>query len=193
MTTVEMKRALRAATLGLIFGLFSLHATAQAPVDDPGYVDFGAVSSLLGQAPEVNINFGSAMLSVFAQGMRESDSTLADLLGGLRGLRVMVFENVSGPVAREYAEATALELAATGWEQALTVRETDTNVDLFLRSANDEIRGLAIMVTETDGSAVFINVVGRLDPATLGRLLSGSGVNLDSLGALAEQMGLKSQ
>ena len=193
MKTVEMKRALVATVAGLILALAWVPASSQAPADEPGYVDFSDLSSLLGQPPEVNINFGSAMLGVFAAGLRESDADLADLLGALRGLRVMVFENVTGPAARDYAEATALKLGAAGWEAALTVRETSTNVDFYLRSVNDEIRGLAMMVTETDGTAVFINVVGRLDPSALGKLIGGTGLNLEALGALAEQMGVTGQ
>lgn len=183
MNRVERKIAATALFAALTLGTGS--ALAQSPIDDPGYVDFGSLSTQLGATPQVNLNFGGAMLALFAEGVRESDSNLADLLGGLSGLRVTVFENVDAATARPFAADLADRLTAGGWEPAMNVRDSDTYVDLLLRTSDNKVRGLALMVTEESGTAVFINVVGQLDPAAVGRLISGAGLDSSALNALA--------
>lgn len=163
-------------------------SVAQTLADDPGYVDFDPVTVIIGHSPKVNLNFGPAMLALFTETLRETDPDVSELVANLKSLRVMVFEDVDGTRIREFAVATAGELGAAGWEPALTVRDDGTAVDLFLRTTENQIRGLAMMLTEEDGSAVFINVVGGLDPASLGRLIGGTGIDLGALGNLAGQI-----
>jgi hypothetical protein len=50
------------------------------------------------------------------------------------------------------------------------VREGEERVDILLKLKNDSIVGLVIFVVSPEGEAVFVNIVGELDPALLGRL-----------------------
>ncbi len=186
----RVERTITAAALGAVLALGTGPVLAQAPTNEPGYVDFSVLSGQMGATPEVNLNFGGAMLGMFAEGLRESDPDLADLLGGLTGLRVTVYEDVDAEAVRPHAADLATRLTGQGWEAAMNVRDDSTHVDMLMRTGDNRIRGLALIVTEASGSAVFINVVGDLDPAAMGRLISGTGMNLnitEALGALAQQ------
>lgn len=174
-----------ALACGLVFAGASV---AQSLADDPGFVDFEPVTALVGQPPKVNVNFGPAMLAVLTETLRQSDPEVSELVANLKSLRVMIYEEVDGARMEEFARSMAGELGGVGWEPALTVRDEGTAVDLFLRSSEGQIRGLTMMVVESAGTAVFINIVGGLDPAGLGRLIGGTGLNLGALGALTGQL-----
>ncbi|NKI35243.1 DUF4252 domain-containing protein [Wenzhouxiangella sp. XN79A] len=159
--------------LAILFWL-PLAGTAFAQADAPGQVDLEPVKTLFGASPKVNINFGSAMMRGFAEGFRETNGPIADLVGSVSGLRVMVFEDVDGSRASDFVARTTASLAGDGWTPAVEVRDGDDQIDIYMKESTDVIDGIVLMVTEAgNGDAVFINIFGALDPVFIGQTLGG--------------------
>jgi hypothetical protein len=166
----------------LIPVLLFLISTAPVTAQDErvGKIDLSPMADAIGTTPTVNINFGPAMMRGFAESMRGNSPELADVIASISGLRLMVFEDVDGSLARERVVETTGRLEREGWTPAVEVREDDAQVDLFLNESDQFVEGLVLVVTEQGGSAVFANVYGNLDPVVIGKLI-GSGNALKSL------------
>ncbi|MFU8831386.1 MAG: DUF4252 domain-containing protein [Wenzhouxiangella sp.] len=176
-----MKKAYFSA---LILSLAIL-TSAPALAADSGRIDLAPVAATLGSAPKVNINFGPAMISGFAESMRQSSPQLAEVLTTVSGLRLMVFENVDTGAAESSISAMIDQLNVTGWTAAVTVRDDDTLVDIYLKESADFVDGLVLLLRDGPDTAVIANIHGRLDPVTVGQLIGGGkamdGFSLDGL------------
>ncbi len=150
----------------------------------PGYVDFGDLSALDGGEPTVEISLGSALLSFLAAATREEDAELADTLGKLRSIRLTVFEVApeSFDEARARAERVGRELEARAWDPAVVVKSEGRTIRMYLKLVEDRVAGMAVMIIEPGEEAVFMNIVGEIDPAQLGRVASKFGVSIEDLG-----------
>jgi hypothetical protein len=132
-----------------------------------------------GLEPKVNINFGPAMMAGFAESMASANPDLSTVLGGIQGLRLMVFEDLSD--TRELAsqiDSAVAELIDSGWNRAIQVKEDGEQVDLFMIESDQFVTGMVLMVRETSDTAVLANIHGEMDPVLVGRLV-GSGKLFD--------------
>lgn len=161
--------SLTLATALLAGGLIS-PLTLQAQDRAPGYIDFGkfVAPSSGGQFVEVNIQSQLIALAVRLAEKHEPD--VADLLRGLKAVRVNVVgvddENREDLVARLHRIRG--ELDEKGWQRLVTVQEKQQDVGIYLKSKSDgAIDGLVVTVIDGKKEAVFINVVGSIDPDKL--------------------------
>lgn len=147
----------------------------------PGYVDFGNLTELFGQEPKVEVMLGGPLVTFLAEASRQEDPELAKMLDGLTAISVNVYELDQGDAqaARDRVEQLAGRLSDQQWQRTVKVNEEDSRVQMFMRTDGDQIAGLALMVLGGDSEAVFINVVGNVDPAALGKLASKFGVSAD--------------
>ena len=151
--------------------------------EQPGYVDFGDLSAISAKAPEVEISLGGALLRFLGAAVAEEDQELADTLGKLRSIRISVFELQPEDLADASARAIAIskQLEADGWESAVVVNSDDTLIRMYMKTFQDKVAGMTVMVIEPESEAVFINIVGEIDPAQLGRVTNKFGVSLEGL------------
>jgi hypothetical protein len=171
---------------------------AQALIQDPGFVDFDRLGVDPAEAT-LEINLEGALIRLVAEAMRGEDGGFAELLSGIKAIRVLSFsweEEASQPggaatsSARrskvrsilERAGTAARELSDDGWRPVFRVREGGDHIDLYLREVGDAIAGVWVVVAEDGESVTMVNIVGHLDPAQLGRL--GSSLRIDPLEAL---------
>lgn len=168
--------------------LLLLLAVAGAVADDalegqPGYVDFGDLSALDGGEPSVEISLGGALLGFLAAATREEDSELADTLGKLRSIRVTVFEVAPENVAeaRDRADKISRDLEARDWDPAVVVKSKEQTIRMYMKLLEGRVAGMAVMMIEPGSEAVFMNIVGEIDPAQLGRVASKFGVSIEDL------------
>lgn len=149
----------------------------------PGYVDFGNLTELFGEEPKVEVMLGGPLVTFLAEASRQEDPELAKMLEGLTAISVNVYELGEGDreAARERVSTLARRLGDEQWQRTVKVTEGDSRVHMFMKTDGDQIAGLALMVLGGDTEAVFINVVGDVDPAALGKLAGKFGVsaNLD--------------
>lgn len=176
-----MKITLPALLLSLVLPFLAFNIQAA----DNGRVDLNAVAESLGASPKVNVNFGPAMMAGFAETMRQANPELADVLGGVAGLRVMVFEGVDTGSAEPQVRGILDELGTRGWTPAVTIEDGDTRINLLLLESDTSVNGLVMLLRDGGDTAVLANVHGMLDAVMIGRMIGsaqgGQGFDLQGL------------
>ena len=176
-----MKRLLMSKlVIGLFCTLLALPVMAQE--DElkslAGYVDFGDLSATYGE-PKITINLGGTMLN-FVSMMSSSESPeTSEMISKLKGIRVQIYElddNVDA--ARDQFGKTKSNLKSSGWEPIVQVNEDDEQVLVYMKMENGNMEGMTVMVVDED-EAVFVNVIGQLNPAELGKVMDSFDVDVD--------------
>lgn len=171
--------------IGLFCTLLSLPVMAQEDElkDLPGYVDFGDLTALYGE-PKIIINLGGTMLN-FVSMMSSSESPeTADLISKLKGIRVMIFsldknagEQDAGAAKNQFSEVKS-KLKSSGWEPIVQVNEDDEQVLIYMKMVDGNMQGITVMVVDEE-EAVFVNVIGQLNPAELGKVMEVLDMDMD--------------
>ncbi|MEM9305144.1 MAG: DUF4252 domain-containing protein [Pseudomonadota bacterium] len=156
---------------------------ASAQSDQPGYVDFGDLTGTVGVEPAVEVSLGPALLRFLTETVRQEEPELAQALGGLRGIRLNVFQLDESGVANAQKRTRNIveRLEADAWEPAVSVRSEDTMVHMYMKMVDDRVAGMTVLTIDEGGEALFMNIVGEIDPAQLGRVASRFGVDLDDI------------
>ena len=153
-------------------------AQEDALKDFPGYVDFGELSSVFGD-PTVQISVGESLLGLVSSLSASEDPEAAELFRRLNGVRVNVFETesmVDG--AFDLVKAVSASLSSLGWESVVTVNSDDEQVRIFMMINNGQVEGITVMAVE-ETEAVFVNVIGSINPEELGKVMENFDIELD--------------
>ncbi|MDH3215636.1 MAG: DUF4252 domain-containing protein [Candidatus Krumholzibacteria bacterium] len=162
----------------VIIGAVMLSMPALSAPDDEyksfrGYVDFGELSIFEKVEPKVEVFIKGPLLKLCREAVKNEEPDLASALDNVKLIRVHVFP-MEDAYADDLAKSTkklAAKLEKKGWEIAVRVREENENVYVYmLPGKNEDIDGLVVMVVEDDQQAVFVNIVGTIDPEQIGRL-----------------------
>lgn len=133
-----------------------------------GTVDFGSFAPAAGKE-YVEINLKPALIKFAAKIVAKDDPEAAELLRNIDGVRVHVVgldeSNRATTVTRMNEIRSAL--AGSGWEQMVTVKQTDEkggdDVAIFVKTADDEaIAGVVVTVLSNKGEAVLVNIAGNI-------------------------------
>ncbi len=172
-----MKRIL----IALACAFLALPAVAQeeALKDLPGFVDFGEMNSVYGE-PKVNISIGGAMLGFVAAMARNSNPEAAAIFSKLKGVRVSVYniEDVGAEAALAQVNHVKGTLQGLNWSPVVQVNEDGEQIQIFMKFDGEIMNGLTLMVVDEE-EAVFINVIGELDPNKLSALMKKFDIDLD--------------
>jgi hypothetical protein len=176
-----MKRLLmNKFVIGLFCTLLALPVIAQEDElkDLPGYVDFGNLSETYGE-PKITINLGGAMLSFVDMASGSDDTGTSDLISKLKGIRVQIYSlDEDTSAARNQFSETKGNLKSSGWEPIVQINEDDEQVLVYMKSVEGNMEGMTVMVVD-DEQAVFVNVIGQLNPAELSQVMKKFDVNVD--------------
>ncbi len=165
----------------LILGLV-LAAPANAQEDAlkglPGYVDFGELQGVYGD-PKVMINLGGSILK-FVGGMTKDDPETAALLDKLKGVRINVYSVDGNPDAALQKVSQVKSMLQSGnWEPIVQVNEEGEQAQIFIKFSGDVMEGLTVMAVDAE-EAVFINIIGQMDPAQLSQMMDNFDVDIDA-------------
>ncbi len=155
-----------------------------------GAFDFSRVPGLPAE-PSVQIDLPAQLLGFVTEAVGPSDPGTAEVLAGLRGVRVLVYEDPQeGGALLETIEAASRMLENEGWQRMVYVNEVDEKVRIYIKLGDDDLAGMTVMVFDAGGEAVFVNVDGSIEPAMLGHLANSFGVGgvLDDLTGLATRV-----
>jgi len=147
----------------------------------PGYVDFEPIVGNMESKVEVFLK--GSLLVLAREAVRDDDPELSDLLSKITYVHVQVFpvDETTASALKEKTRDVAKHLEKKGWEMTIRVREEEEQVLVYLLPGKGgEIQGVVVMVVEDDEDAAFINIVGDINPAEIGKL--GRAFHLDSMG-----------
>jgi hypothetical protein len=176
-----MKRLLKNKfVIGLLCILFALPAIAQE--DElkslAGYVDFGDLSATYGE-PKITINLGGTMLNFVGMMSSSESPETSDLISKLKGIRVQIYSTEDNiDAAKNQFGKTKSYLKSSGWEPIVQVNEVDEQVLVYMKQKDGNMEGMTVMVVD-DEEAVFVNVIGQLNPAELAKVMDNFDVNVD--------------
>ena len=136
----------------------------------PGYVDFDKLSEVYGE-PRVMININGFLLKFIAMASKE-DPEAARVLRNLQGIRVNVYdtEGLMAPAQEQIATVKAM-LEKANWQPAVQVKEPGEEVQIFMKADESGMQGLTVM-TVNEEEAVFINILGNIDPSQLDAVMN---------------------
>ena len=147
-----------------------------------GAFDFDDIPGV-DQEPAVSLDVNSVILGFIREAAREADPATADLLDGLRNIRLRVYHDEEN--TREFnrfIDNVAEELEDSGWLPVMAAQDDGSKVRMHMQMTEQEVSGMTVMAT--DGSeAIFINIDGTVSAADLGRVLAVLPVE-DVLGSL---------
>ena len=173
----------RCFRIGLAIGLGALLALPAVAQEDalkafPGYVDFGELSGTFGE-PTVQISIGESLLNLVGSLSAEEDPEAAELFKKLNGVRVNVFETESmADGAVDLVKDISSKLSSSGWESVVTVNSADEQVRVFMKMNAETVDGITVMALE-ENEAVFVNVIGNINPAEIQRVMKNFDVEID--------------
>lgn len=147
--------------------------------DLPGYIDFGEMSAVYGE-PKVMINIGGSILNFVVKMADEGDGDTADMMKNLKGVRIQVYSTEGQDATAALDQVSTMKgiLSAQNWEPIVQVNEDGEQAQIFLKLSDDQMQGLAVMAVNEE-EAVFINIIGMLDPAQLGQVMDNFDIDID--------------
>jgi hypothetical protein len=173
---MNMKRFLITAFCTVL----ALPAIAQEDAlrDLPGFVDFGEMNSIYGE-PKVNISIGEGLLKLLFPIVKNEDPEVAAIFSRLKGVRVSVYAT-GGDSAAALDQVSRVKntLSALAWSPVVQVNEEGQQVQIFMKMNGEVMDGLTLMAVDGE-EAVFINVIGQLDPEELSQLMGRFDVDLE--------------
>ncbi len=156
----------------------STYANAQ------GEIDFADLSTHYGE-PKVEINLSAGLMKLIGSFANSEDPEIGDILSKLESIKVRVY-NLNGEVSKASStiDQVSSELKADNWETLVTVNNNEENqkVRVFSKSTSNVIDGVVVMVVSPEkdgGEAVFINIVGEIDPEKIGKVAQTLNVDID--------------
>ncbi len=162
----------------LILAAAACGVLAQASAQD--VFRFDSIPGISAQ-PHVQIDLGPALLGFAEAAARQSDPGAADMIAGLRGISVRVYEELAdAPAVLGFVNETGQSLEQQGWERVVFVQDGTDNVRVHALVENGAMVGMTFMVIDSS-DAVFINIDGQIDPVQLGRVAASMGLG-DMLG-----------
>lgn len=165
----------------LLSGLLATGAVAQSTAleEMPGYVNFASLDAIYGE-PRVMINIGGPLMQLLSAAAQSSDDPeVAAMMRDLQGVRINVYDTGgnTAPALEQMNQARAA-LQASDWQPFVQVKEQGEDVQMFTKIAGDKMQGMAIMVVNAE-EAVFLNILGEIDPAHVGRVVEKLDVGVD--------------
>jgi hypothetical protein len=166
--------------IGLLCALFAMPVIAQEDElkNLAGYVDFGDLSASYGE-PKITINLGGTMLNFVGMMSSSESPETSDLISKLKGIRVQIYnidKNIDA--AKSQFGKTKSQLKSSGWEPIVQINEDDEQVLVYMKMTEGHMEGMTVMVVDDD-EAVFVNVIGQLNPAELAKVMDKFDVNVD--------------
>ncbi len=162
------KRILTTSILTLLF-------TVSAYANSKGQIDFADLSSYYGE-PKVEINLSASLMNLVGSFAKSEDPEVAEILSNLEFIKVRVYNlNGKSEKANTTIDSVSKKLRADKWETLVTVNDNEENqkVRVFSKTTNDVIDGIVVMVVSPEkeaGEAVFINIVGEINPDKIAKI-----------------------
>lgn len=162
----------------VLFGVLLLASTLSAQSDkdkynnEPGYFEFGDLSSLLSGQKSTEVILTETMLQSIAE-MTDDDPEVKNLFKNIKYLRVNSFgvtEKNNKAIDKKFKDIENL-LLNESWERMITNSDKQGKVSIYVKNPSKEgIKGLVILSKRNKGEATFVNIAGKIDLKQLGEI-----------------------
>jgi len=180
-----MKTKLTLAAL-LLFAAASVFAQKGDYTKEAGYVDLSWLSSYSTGDKGTEMIVEQGMLKMLAKMATEKSDELAKQFGELKLVRLNSFgvtdENIKA--IEDKMGSIDKDLLGKDWDRIVRTKSANDILNIYVKTAGSD-RFLGILVTNINlknKMASFVNVVGNIDPALIGKL--SKGMNIPQLGNL---------
>ena len=166
-----MKTKLTAWSLTLLAILAPAARAQNELASAPGYVSidsFGFDDDQL----KVDVSVKGALLAMLVEATKDKDEAFSQLVSKLLSIRVQIvnLQDGQGDAVKSKFADMAKQLDSNAWERVVRVRDNGERVDTYLRIVENKIVGIVVMVVDPGDEAIFLNIVGEIDPAQIGRI-----------------------
>jgi hypothetical protein len=168
-----MKKTILITALIILFIPVAYAQQDEDYANHPGYIDFGSFEKFQDAEETVEVFIKGPLLKFVAKAAEDEDPDLAALLNNLKLVKVNVFsiDKFSIDEARSIMKSVSKKIDRNIWEMMVRTKEPGEYVEIYIQfGPNDSLTGLVVMAIEEDDEAVFVNIVGDIDPAQLGKL-----------------------
>lgn len=145
---------------------------AQDVSQERGFVSFDNLEAEYGE-PKVMVDLNQAMLG-FVSKLNVADQETSELISKLKAVRVKIYNIESNEKpALELMSKVTNDIKKKSWMPIVTINEEHEKVRVFTKLTNEIMDGLVVMVindNETKKEAVFINIIGEIDPAQINKV-----------------------
>jgi len=170
----------------IFFALFSLtFSQSKDFTKEPGYVDFGELSDFDFEESVTEVYLEENLLKMVAKLSKESEPEVADLIGGLKMIRVNAFEISDKNAAKilERIESINKKLENKDWLRIIRVKSKSETVYVYVKNGKDDkFHGLVVLAFDNPGEAAFVNIVGDINLDAIGKL--NTKFNIPALGKI---------
>lgn len=167
-----MTKLLKVSAYSLCIVLLSACGlTSKNLITDPGYAKL-ETPKFWEADKEVSLSLGPTILG-FASSFIEDEEEVAKLMKTLKGINLRVY-NVedNGELLADYLTETSDQLNTMGWEQLASVYEDDEQVSIMIKLNEEMVSGVVVLVLDRT-EAVFINLIGNIDPSSIQPIVAG--------------------
>ena len=171
---------LKTVLTGVLCALVSMPALAQEDElkDLEGYIDFGDLSATYGE-PSISINIGGTLLQFVGMMGEGSDPEAANIISQLKGVRVFGYPIAEdATVAKEKFVEVKTTLKSKGWEPVVQINKDGEQVLIYMKINGESMEGMTVMTVD-DEEVMFINIIGKLDPRQIGKVMDSFDVDID--------------
>jgi len=159
------------AIISLLF--IKIFAQSVDVTKEPGYVEFGDFSAFENSSKVTEVILDEDLLAVLATMSDENDPNIMSILNGIKLVKANVYEinDETGVLLRKRIDEIDSKLSNTQWKRIVKTRSEDEIANVYIKlNDNKEIIGLAVTNFENGKEAAFVNIVGNIDLATIGKL-----------------------
>ena len=156
-----------------LFVIVPIRPQTSDVTNEPGYFDMGNLSSLENSTGVTEIILEEDLLSVLATISNEKDPNIMAILNGLKLVKANVYQvnEDNQDELKDRVNNIDSRLSNSDWKRIVRTRSPEEIANVYIRLNNDKkIVGLVVTSFEQKGDAAFVNIVGNIDLATIGKL-----------------------
>ena len=180
----NQKYSVKSLTGRIVASVMAVTFSASVLASNNGHIDFADLSSDYGE-PKVEINLTANLMQMVGSFAKAEDPEVAEMLSNLEFVKVRIY-GLNGKLdkANFTVDNLSKKLKAENWETLVTVNdyEEDQNVRIFSKTTDNIIDGFVVMVVSPEkegGEAVFINIVGDIDPNQIAKITDNLDININ--------------
>ena len=121
----------------------------------------------------------------FISKLNMSDPESSELISKLKAVRVQIYNMTDNEQpALDLIAKVSNDIKTKNWLPIVSVNEKDEKVRIFTKITDDIMDGLMVMVINNgdaseESEAVFINIVGEIDPAQINKVTESLNIDID--------------